>query len=127
MSLKKYLITMSFVTVFCWIAWLVVLWYMDPSGAGGIGFLLFYLSLFFALLGTFSLLGFFVRVWFSKEVVIFRHLGVSTRQSLWFAILVVVSLIFQASDFFRWWTSGLLIIFLIVLEFFFISRKVVRR
>ena len=127
MSLKKYLIIMFSMTLVCWIAWLFVLYFMDPLGAGSVGFLLFYMSLFFASLGTFSLLGFFIRVWFSKEQVIFRHLGIATRQSLWFSGLIVLTLILQASEFLQWWSIVLLIIFMTLLEFFFLSRKVIRR
>lgn len=118
---------MSFTTLICWIAWLVVLYYINPASAGFVSFLFFYVSLFFALIGTFSLFGFFVRVWFSKEKVIFRHLGVSTRQALWFSVLIVITLMFQASSYLKWWSIALLILFLILLEFFFVSRKVVRR
>ncbi len=114
-------------TLVCWIGWLFVLYFMDPFEAGSVGFLLFYMSIFFASLGTFSLLGFFMRVWFSKEQVIFRHLGVATRQSLWFSGLIVLTLMLQASEFLQWWSIVLLIIFMTLLEFFFLSRKVIRR
>ncbi len=127
MSLKKYLIIMFSMTLVCWIAWLFVLYFMNPTEAGSIGFLLFYISLFFASLGTFSLLGFFLRVWFSKEQIIFRHLGIATRQSLWFSALVILTLLLQAGNFLKWWSILLLLFFMLLLEFFFLSRKVVRR
>ena len=103
---------MTVITLVCWIAWLIVLFYLDPEQTGLMGFLFFYVSLFFALIGTFSLLGFFARVWFSKEQVIFRHLGIATRQSLWFSMLLVGTLLLQGSGFIRWWNVLLLIIFL---------------
>ena len=127
MSLKKYLFIMTLITLVCWLAWLLVLFYLNPQEAGFAGFLFFYTSLFFALFGTFSLLGFFGRVWFSKEQIIFRYLSISTRQSLWFSILLVGTLLLQGSGFIRWWNVLFLIIFLTLLEFFFLSRKVVRR
>jgi len=126
MSLKKYLIFMTSVTLFCWLAWLVVLFYMNPDEGGVVGFTMFYLSLFLALIGTFSLLGFFIRVWFSKETFIFRHLGVATRQSLWFSILLIVTLMFQGGGMLKWWSALLLVLFLVLMEFFFITRKVAR-
>ncbi|MFH0804885.1 MAG: hypothetical protein V1916_01675 [Patescibacteria group bacterium] len=125
MSLKKYLILMFTTTLVCWVAWLFVVFFINPGEAGPVGFTLFYVSLFFACLGTFSLFGFFVRVWFSREEVIFRHLGVSSRQSLWFSILVIITLLLRATATFHWWSVALLIILLVVLEFFFISRKIV--
>jgi len=123
MSLKKYLIFMSLLTLFCWLAWLIVLYFINPQEAGIVGFLLFYCSLFVALVGTFSLLGFFLRVWFSRQEVIFKHLGISTRQSLWFSLLMVGVLIMQGAGYMRWWSVGLLVLLLIVLEFFFLSKR----
>jgi hypothetical protein len=117
---------MTSVTLFCWLAWLVVLFYMNPDEGGVVGFTMFYLSLFLALIGTFSLLGFFIRVWFSKETFIFRHLGVATRQSLWFSILLIVTLMFQGGGMLKWWSALLLVLFLVLMEFFFITRKVAR-
>ncbi len=127
MSLKKYLILMTTTTFVCWLAWLIVLFYINPEEAGLVGFTLFYFSLFFALVGTFSLLGFFIRVWFTKDMVIFRFLGIATRQAFWLAILLVAALFMQSANFFHWWSIGLVILLLLLLEFFFLSRKVVRR
>lgn len=114
---------MSLMTLVCWIAWLVVIFYMSPDESNALVFLLFYLSLFFALMGTFSLIGFFIRVWFSKDPVIFRHLGISSRQAVWFSMLLVGTLILQGSGFIRWWNVLLLILFLVMIEFFFLSSK----
>jgi len=127
MSLKKYLLLMFLITLFCWVAWLIVVFYINPEGAGFIGLTLFYLSLFFACLGTFSLLGFFSRVWFSKEQVIFRHLGISTRQSFWFSFLLVVTLMLQSGRYLKWWTVLLMLFLLVSLEFFFLSKRTLRR
>ncbi|MFZ6036243.1 MAG: hypothetical protein ACOYUK_03820 [Patescibacteria group bacterium] len=126
MSLKKYLIIMTSATLVSWTAWLFVFFFINPDEAGVVGFALFYLSLFFALVGTFSLFGFFVRVWFTKEQVIFRHLGVATRQSFFFAILLVGALVLLGADVLRWWTIVLLVMFMTLLEFFFISRTAIR-
>jgi hypothetical protein len=123
MSLKYYLIIMSVATLVCWVAWLMVLYYINPTEAGVVGFLIFYSSFALAVLGTFSLLGFFGRVWFSKEQIIFRHLGVAFRQAVWFAILLAVSLILQSQGLLTWWNGLLLITFLTIVEFMFLSRK----
>ncbi len=127
MSLKQYLIFMTAATFVSWLAWLIVLFYLNPEEAGFIGFALFYLALMFALVGTFSLIGFFMRVWFSREQVIFRHLRVSTRQALLFSILIISLLMMQGSGYLRWWSILLVVALLALIEFFFISRKVVSR
>lgn len=123
MSLKKFLIIITVVTVICWIGWIVVLFYIDPKGTGFIGLFLFYISLFFALIGTFSILGFFIRVWFSKKEMVFQHVGIAFRQSLLFSILLVGSLVLQGMRIFTWWNALLFVFCLAVLEYFFLSHK----
>ncbi len=114
---------MSAATLFCWAAWAMVVHFINPQEAGSIGFLIFYLSLLFALIGTFSLFEFFLRVWFSHEQVIFRHLGVSFRQAILFALLLVIALILQGERFLTWWNMLLLVLFLSMLEYIFLSRS----
>lgn len=114
---------MSIVTLVCWLGWITVLFYIDPHSTGVVGLILFYLSLFFALIGTFSLLGFFFRVWFLKTEMIFRHVGIAFRQALLFALLLVGSLILQGMRVFTWWNAGLFLVSLSLIEFFFLSRK----
>lgn len=118
---------MTSATLLSWVAWLVVLFYINPDDSGMVGYSLFYISLLVALVGTFSLVGFFGRVWFSREQVIFRHLGVSTRQSVWFSVLLVGSLLLQGTGYLKWWSLLFFIMLLTLLEFFFISRKVIHR
>lgn len=115
---------MSISTFFCWLAWITVLYYIDPETSGFIGLASFHLSLFLALTGTLSLLGFLIRVLFSKEEVFFRHIRASFRQALLFSILVAGSLILLGMKLFKWWSILLLIIGLTALELFFLSRKI---
>lgn len=114
---------MGLTTLVCWSSWLVVLFYLDPTNAGFPGFLLFYLSLFLALLGTFSLVGFFIRAWFSQEEMVYKHIGISLRQGLLFSMLLSVSLLLQGEKLFNWWSALFFILFLAVLESFFLSHK----
>lgn len=123
MSLRRFLILATLGTVISWVGWLTILFYINPATAGSIGLTLFYLALFFALAGTFTLLGFFVRVWFTKEPVIYRHVGIAVRQSVLFSILVVGSLMLQGNLLYSWWSAALLLAALAILELFFLSRK----
>lgn len=124
MPLKYYLIFMSIATLLCWTGWGIVVSNINPTEAGGVGFVIFYLSGFLALVGTFSLLGFFLRVWFSHEQVIFRHLGISFRQAVLFALLLIVALILQGERYLTWWNMLMLVAFLTVVEFVFISKTI---
>lgn len=123
MSLKKFLIFMSVVTLICWIGWITVVFYIDPNLTGFIGLFLFYVSLFFALIGTFSLLGFFFRVWFLKTEVVFKHVGIAFRQALLFSLLVIGAFVLQGMRVFTWWNAALFVISLSFIELFFLTRK----
>lgn len=105
----------------------MVLFYIDPAEGGFLAFALFFISLFFAVWGTASLLGFTVRFLFLKKTPAFQHIGVSLRQALWFAFIVVLPLVLIAQKLFLWWMSILLIIFVSALEGFFISRQLQHR
>jgi hypothetical protein len=116
MPLKKYLILMIFATGVAWISLAAVIFSMSPD-TGILPLLLFYGTLFL------SLLGFLFRFIFQRDTPLYRHLGLSFRQSLLFTILVTGSLLLQASQYLRWWNLILLLLFLVILEFFFSLQK----
>jgi hypothetical protein len=122
MPLKKYLILMIFATGVAWISLAAVIFSMSPD-TGILPLLLFYGTLFLSLLGSFFLLGFLFRFIFQRDTPLYRHLGLSFRQSLLFTILVTGSLLLQASQYLRWWNLILLLLFLVILEFFFSLQK----
>lgn len=120
MTLKKYLNLMMILTVICWLAWVAVLFYINPEETGLIGFVLFYFSLFLAVLGTASVLGFILRVRFNQGPV-FKQVEVSFRQGIWLGLLVIGLLLLKETALLRWWNGVFLLLFLIFLEFFFLS------
>lgn len=118
---------MSATTLLCWAAWLLVVFNIDPSQGGFLAFVLFFLALFFAVWGTASLLGFTMRFLLFSKVPAFQHVGISLRQALWFALLVVLPLILVSQRLFLWWMSILMIIFISAIEGFIISRQLQQR
>ncbi|MDP3964811.1 MAG: hypothetical protein Q8Q20_04130 [bacterium] len=123
MSLKKFLVIMTVVTLVCWIGWITVVFYIDPDSGGFLGLSLFYLSLFLAITGTFALLGFFFRVWFSHNEKVFEHVGIAFRQSILFSILIVGALVLQGVRILTWWNVILFIFAVGLLELFFLTRN----
>lgn len=123
MSLKRYLLLMTISTIFCWLAWVTVLFYIDPEITGTIGLFCFYFSLFFSMLGTFSLLGLAIRLVVKKQVTPFKQVGISLRQALLLSVLFTMSLILLAEELYAWWSIGILLVALITLEAFFLSRS----
>jgi hypothetical protein len=122
MTLKKYLNLMLALTLICWLIWAIVLFFVNPEETGLIGFVLFYFSLFLAILGTVSLLGFIIRARIKKGPV-FKQVEVSFRQGIWLSFFLIGLMILQGMGLLRWWNSLLFLLFLIFLELFFISSR----
>jgi len=121
MTLKQYLITMSVVTAICWLIFIFIIWTVNPEVTNWIGFLMFYFSLFLALAGTATIVGFVVRFIVFKEELIFRLVKEAFRQSFLFSALIIVSLILLAYDLFSWLNVLLLVIGLSALEYLLLS------
>ncbi|MBU0670831.1 MAG: hypothetical protein ABH835_00830 [Patescibacteria group bacterium] len=122
MSIRTFIVLMTIATIVFWVAWFTVLLYIDPFTTNFIGFLSFYVSFFFGLMGVFTLIGFGIRYLMKKDLPAFRFIGVSLRQAIWFSGLVVASLILQGQQLFTWWAGLLMVFCLAILEAFFLSR-----
>jgi len=120
MTLRKYLISMILATFFCLIAWLEVIFFVNPEKIGLIGSLLFYASLFLSILGTSSILFFIIGARLKKRP-IFVEISWSFRRAFLLALLVIAILLLKEQEVLYWWTAALLALFLIMLEVFFIS------
>ena len=114
---------MLLATLLCWLAFVAVIIYINPTEAGFIGFLLFYVSLFLSLVGFFALLGFFVRIWLLTQPVVFKQVIIAFRQAIWFASLIVFCLILQSQKLLTWWTVILFIALLTFIESLFLFGR----
>ncbi|MBI2427025.1 MAG: hypothetical protein HYV34_04210 [Candidatus Kerfeldbacteria bacterium] len=127
MKLKTFVVFMILATVVCWATWFLVLSQIDPDTSGFIGHFAFYISLFFALVGTFGLLGFLIRYLTQSKTIPFRHIRVSIRQSMLFSLLLVAALLLQGQRFLTWYNILFLVAGLTIFEFFFVSKETVKR
>lgn len=123
MSLFKYLIILGLSTLLCWAALCAVVFLINPATAGWLAFIFFYLSLGFALIGTFSILGFIFRSFRKKEEIPNKLVSVASRQSILFTGLILIALMFQSQRFLTWWNLLILIALAGLIEMFFISYK----
>ncbi|MFH0951836.1 MAG: hypothetical protein V1838_01470 [Patescibacteria group bacterium] len=121
MSLKRYLISISVSTLLAWLSWVTVLFYVDPA-AGWLAHILFHGSLFLAILGTFALLGFYLRVRLYPQVTLYRHVSISFRQGAWLALFSTGSLVLMGANLYVWWSALLFMFFLIIFELYFLSH-----
>ncbi|MBI2038253.1 MAG: hypothetical protein HYT15_05035 [Candidatus Magasanikbacteria bacterium] len=129
MTLRYYLILMSIGAFICWLAWFFVLNSTDPTQAGFFGFLFFYCSLFLALAGTFSVIGFLIKkIILKDDQVVFHHVKSTFRQGLLVAGIIVAGLFLLQIDLFAWWSAILLILIFIAIEgIIFTNRKYTNR
>lgn len=123
MTLKRYLTFIAVGTGISWLAWLLVLLRVSPDQVGGWGIALFFISLFMALWGTFSLLGMVVRFLFLKQEIIYYQVVNSYRQGAFAGLILVLILLLQSLRILSWWNALLLVIGLSVFEYYFLSKQ----
>ncbi len=123
MTLKNYLWVMSALTIICWGIFFFVIDLVDPFSTNWLGFLLFYTSLAASLSGTFALIGFLIRFYFSKEKMIFNLVKISFRQSFLLALFIISFLILKSLDLFAWLNIILLVIVFLFLEIILSLKK----
>ncbi|MFH1233724.1 MAG: hypothetical protein V1649_03710 [Patescibacteria group bacterium] len=123
MSLRSYLIIMTLATLLCWAGFGMVVWIVNPEVTNWVGFLLFYLSLFLAIVGATAIIGFVIRFIGLRREIALNSVVTAFRQSFLFAFFIVAILFLIAHNLFSWLNAGLLIISLSVAEFFLLSYK----
>ncbi|MBI5467387.1 MAG: hypothetical protein HY975_04220 [Candidatus Kerfeldbacteria bacterium] len=123
MSLVRFLIVLGLGTVLSWSAWVLVVALLDPQTGGVIALMLFYSSLFLALLGTLTLAGFFLRYWLEKETLIFQQVSIALRQATLLSGGATIALMLQSQRLLNIWVFLSLAIVLFVIEGFFLAGQ----
>lgn len=121
MTLRLYLLIMAAMTALCWLAFGYIIWTINPAETNGAGFLLFYLSLFFSLIGTAAIVGFLIRFVFLRRELAVNKVKIAFRQSFLFSGFIVAMLFLQSRSLLSWLNAVILIIGLSALEFFLLS------
>jgi len=118
MSLRQYLVIMLMSTVLCWVAWVMVLINIDPFQDTGIGLAFFYVSLFFSLLGTLSILSFSFRYVAQKSQMIFALVRASFRDSFILSSALITVLFLQSKGYLNPATGGILLAIVVVFSIY---------
>lgn len=121
MNFRLFLILIILGTFCSWGAWGLVVYNLDPTQIGPLGFSMFYLSLFLGLAGIIFLVMDYLKAKMMSRQLIFFRLRTSVRHSIFFSALTISWLFLKSVGVLRIWSLLLLIIILTVLEFFFIS------
>lgn len=124
MNLRQYLTIMVFATLLGWVAWIFVVFNVDPFQDSTLGFFFFYVSLFFSLIGTVSLLAFLITQIFRKsDTPMYRYVQKSFRIGLSLSGIVIFLLFLQGKEILTKWNSVLLLFIAVTITCFFLSTK----
>ena len=126
MTLKKYLMLTAFATAICWTIFLFIASVINPELTNTLGFFLFYLSLFMAISGTASLIGFLIRFVALRHELAFYAVRVAYRQSFMFALFIIAILILLSQSLFTWLNLFMLIAVFVIAETFMIHSQKTR-
>ena len=123
MTLKIYLWGIGLASLVALGSFLAIIWFFSPENTNTAVLSLLFFSLFLALCGFFSLLGFYVRRKRLKEEIPIYHLGISFREGTLLSILVVSFLIMRSGNFFYWWDALALLILVVAIEGIFLYKE----
>ena len=123
MSHHRYLGIIGAAGILSWIAWILVINKLDPYESMGLAMGLFFVSLLFALTCTFTVLGFYSRVWLNKNEIFYGHINIAFRQGILLTVIALGCLIFQLLGVLTWWSGMLLIAAVTMVEFYFMARE----
>jgi hypothetical protein len=116
-KVKTHIWLMGIGTALSAFSFLSIMEFTDPYSAGAITVSLFFVSLFLACLGFFSLLGIGLRQRLQHGLYA-AHVAVSFRQALFIALFVTLSLILRINGLLFWWVEIGLMLFLVAVEIF---------
>lgn len=108
MTLARYLVFLGVSTAICWASWLLVLLRINPYSSGQWGIAFFYATLFFALAGTASLVGFGTRALLHRGDPPFQLVAVSFRQGVLLSSVATASALLQSQRLLEWWSLALM-------------------
>ncbi|PIR74397.1 MAG: hypothetical protein COU35_03030 [Candidatus Magasanikbacteria bacterium CG10_big_fil_rev_8_21_14_0_10_47_10] len=113
---------MVIATLLCWSAWAVVLTNVDPFRDNVTGFILFYVTLFFSLIGTASLVTFLCLYYFSRaKYAVFYDVQRSFLVGLLVSSLATLLLFLQGRGVLGIWNILLFLCIIIFLILFKVS------
>ena len=118
---KGYFLLLLIASIFGWASVVLILLRVDPFNSDIPTFILFYVSVGFALYGTFFLLGWFLRKMLIRRMSLDYYIEILFRQTLLAVILVIVLLLLQSVRLLSWWNSLLVVFAFIFIEYFLIS------
>lgn len=122
-SYKQYLWTIGLTALVSWAAWGMVIAKLDPYESTSLALGLFFISLFFAFIGSFTVIGFGLRRWIGKNEIYYHHLSVSLRQGLLLSLCTLLCIGFLMLGVLKWWNGLLVVTMAVLVEMYITSRN----
>ena len=122
MTLKSYLWGLRIGTFLSLSAWGLVIFYIDPQKSGLAGQFIFYVTFFLLLSGIFILMLSFARRKMKKDELAFAEVGISFREGMLLALLVVILFILQSFRILVWWDGLLAVAGIFLIELYFLTK-----
>ncbi len=129
MTIKTFISGASLCAIVGLTIWLLVLFFLDPTQAGTLGYVLFFLSLFLTVASVASLIGFGLRRVLRVQQLAAYSVRSALRQGIMLALFVCILLILVRLRVYQWWVAVILTIFFVSAELIFFSydRTISRR
>jgi len=124
MTLKSYLWGIRISALMALVTWIIVIFNIDPEKSGLIGQALFFISAFLFFAGIAIL--FFTRIRrlaTGNDECALSHLGISFRQGVLAALLIIGFLFLQQLRILTWWDGALLAAGILLVELYFLTRR----
>jgi len=122
MSYNKYISIIGFAGVMGWLGLIVVINKISPIESMALALPFFFITLFIALVCTFTVFGFYFRLWLYRNEIFYQHIWVSFRQALLLSVITIFCFAFQMMRVLTWWSGLLLVAIAVLLESYFSSR-----
>ncbi len=119
---QKVLIIIGAASLISWAAWSLVILNLNPFESTGLALTLFFISLSLALVGSYTIVLFYLKKMRSKIQVYTKHVMISLRQGILLGICTILCLGLLMLGLLRIW-NGLLIVLLMTMIEFYLSGK----
>jgi hypothetical protein len=100
----------------------LIVFKLSPYESMGVSLSFFLITLLKSLTSTFTVFGFYFRVWLFKNEIFYKHINIAFRQGLVLALVAIFCLIFQMMRVLNWWSGILLLLVAVLLESYFSSK-----
>ena len=120
---RSYLFAIMISALFGWWSLVIVVERVGVYSSPQIALPLFYATLFIALASSFSLFGYFLRIWVSRDPVSYTAINISLRQGSLLSLSICSAFVFQHLGALTIWTGVLLVVIALAIEFYFMASE----